>query len=100
MPGSKDICSPGVSCPLHEPPSLNLTIFHHVLRPDTEGEWGGVGVRILGKVGARRVGRQQSAGLAAILPAPRRRRPERMGKYSGVIIGEDPADRMVVGEAG
>ncbi len=34
---------------------------------------------------ARSVGREQAAELAAILPAPRRRRPERMGRYSGII---------------
>ena len=35
---------------------------------------------------ARSVGRRQSSQLAAILPAPRRRRPERMNSYSGVIL--------------
>jgi len=35
---------------------------------------------------ARNLGRQQSARLAAILPAPRRRRPERMNSYSAVIL--------------
>jgi monofunctional biosynthetic peptidoglycan transglycosylase len=35
---------------------------------------------------ARRVGRQQAARLAAILPAPLRRRPERMNSYSGIIL--------------
>ncbi|MFP5277288.1 MAG: monofunctional biosynthetic peptidoglycan transglycosylase [Acidobacteriota bacterium] len=34
---------------------------------------------------ARSVGREQAAELAAILPAPRRRRPERMTRYSGII---------------
>jgi monofunctional glycosyltransferase len=38
------------------------------------------------KVGARSVGRQQAAELAAILPAPLKRRPERMGKYSAIIL--------------
>jgi monofunctional glycosyltransferase len=38
------------------------------------------------KTGARSVGRQQAAELAAILPAPLKRRPERMGKYSGIIL--------------
>jgi monofunctional biosynthetic peptidoglycan transglycosylase len=38
---------------------------------------------------ARNVGREQSARLAAILPAPLRRRPERMNRYSGLIL-----DRM------
>lgn len=35
---------------------------------------------------ARRVGRQQAARLAAILPAPLRRKPERMNSYSGIIL--------------
>jgi monofunctional biosynthetic peptidoglycan transglycosylase len=35
---------------------------------------------------ARHIGRLQAARLAAILPAPRRRRPERMNSYSGVIL--------------
>jgi monofunctional biosynthetic peptidoglycan transglycosylase len=35
---------------------------------------------------ARNVGRQQSARLAAILPAPLKRRPERMNRYSAVIL--------------
>jgi monofunctional glycosyltransferase len=35
---------------------------------------------------ARNIGRQQAARLAAILPAPLRRRPERMNSYSGVIL--------------
>lgn len=34
---------------------------------------------------ARRIGREQSARLAAILPSPLRRRPERMNNYSAVI---------------
>jgi monofunctional biosynthetic peptidoglycan transglycosylase len=38
------------------------------------------------RTGARSVGRQQAAELAAILPAPLKRRPERMGKYSGIIL--------------
>ena len=37
-------------------------------------------------VGARGIGRQQSARLAAILPAPLKRRPERMNRYSTVIL--------------
>ena len=36
---------------------------------------------------ARSVGRAQAARLAAILPAPRKRRPERMGRYAGIIQG-------------
>jgi monofunctional glycosyltransferase len=35
---------------------------------------------------ARNVGREQAARLAAILPAPLRRRPERMNNYSGIIL--------------
>jgi monofunctional glycosyltransferase len=35
---------------------------------------------------ARSVGREQSARLAAILPAPLKRRPERMNKYSAIIL--------------
>lgn len=34
---------------------------------------------------ARKIGRQQSAELAAILPAPRKRKPERMSNYSARI---------------
>jgi len=35
---------------------------------------------------ARRLGREQSASLAAILPAPLKRRPERMTRYSAIIL--------------
>ncbi len=35
---------------------------------------------------ARNVGREQAARLAAILPAPLTRRPERMNKYSTIIL--------------
>ena len=38
------------------------------------------------RTGARELGREQAARLAAILPAPRRRRPERMDRYSGIIL--------------
>jgi len=38
------------------------------------------------RTSARNLGRQQAAQLAAILPAPLRRRPERMTNYSGVIM--------------
>jgi monofunctional glycosyltransferase len=38
------------------------------------------------RTGARSLGRQQAAQLAAILPAPLKRRPERMSKYSGIIL--------------
>jgi monofunctional biosynthetic peptidoglycan transglycosylase len=37
-------------------------------------------------VPARNVGRQDAARLAAILPAPLKRRPERMNKYSALIL--------------
>jgi len=37
-------------------------------------------------ISARRVGRQQAVELAAILPAPLRRRPERMSRYSAIIL--------------
>ena len=35
---------------------------------------------------ARSLGRLQSAQLAAVLPAPLRRRPERMSRYSAIIL--------------
>ena len=35
---------------------------------------------------ARNIGREQAARLAAILPAPRKRRPERMNNYSAIIL--------------
>ena len=38
------------------------------------------------KTGARNLGRQQAAELAAILPAPLKRRPEHMTRYSGLIL--------------
>ncbi len=38
------------------------------------------------RTSARNVGRQQAAQLAAILPAPLRRRPERMNSYSAIIV--------------
>ena len=41
---------------------------------------------------AQNIGRQQAARLAAILPAPLRRRPERMNSYSTVILRR--MDRM------
>ena len=36
-------------------------------------------------ISARSIGRQQASRLAAILPAPLKRRPERMNSYSAVI---------------
>jgi monofunctional biosynthetic peptidoglycan transglycosylase len=41
--------------------------------------------RYYDKTAARNIGRQQAARLAAILPAPLKRRPERMNNYSAVI---------------
>ncbi len=38
------------------------------------------------RVPARDISREQGARLAAILPAPRRRRPERMNRMSGLIL--------------
>jgi len=38
------------------------------------------------RTSARNVDRQQSAQLAAILPLPLRRRPDRMIRYSGIIL--------------
>jgi monofunctional glycosyltransferase len=35
---------------------------------------------------ARNIGREEAARLAAILPAPLKRRPERMNKYSTIIL--------------
>jgi monofunctional glycosyltransferase len=35
---------------------------------------------------ARNVGREQATRLAAILPAPLKRRPERMDNYSALIL--------------
>jgi monofunctional biosynthetic peptidoglycan transglycosylase len=42
--------------------------------------------RYCDKTATRNIGRQQSDRLAAILPAPLKRRPERMNKYSTVIL--------------
>lgn len=41
---------------------------------------------------AAELSRQQAAGLAAVLPAPLRRRPQRMGGYTAIILGR--MDRM------
>jgi monofunctional biosynthetic peptidoglycan transglycosylase len=38
------------------------------------------------QIAARNIGRQQAARLAAILPAPLKRRPERMNNYSAIIL--------------
>lgn len=42
--------------------------------------------RYYNETAARNIGRQQAARLAAILPAPLKRRPERMNKYSVIIL--------------
>jgi monofunctional glycosyltransferase len=42
--------------------------------------------RYYDRTSARNIGREQSARLAAILPAPLKRRPERMNSYSAVIL--------------
>jgi monofunctional glycosyltransferase len=42
--------------------------------------------RYYDQTSARNIGRQQAARLAAILPAPLKRRPERMNNYSGIIL--------------
>jgi len=38
------------------------------------------------RVAARNIGREEAAQLAAILPAPLKRRPERMTRYSAIIL--------------
>ncbi len=38
------------------------------------------------RVAARSIGREDAARLAAILPSPLKRRPERMSRYSGIIL--------------
>lgn len=43
--------------------------------------------RYYDRIPARSIGREPAARLAAILPAPLRRRPERMNSYSGIILG-------------
>jgi monofunctional glycosyltransferase len=42
--------------------------------------------RYYDETAARNIGRQQAARLAAILPAPLKRRPERMNTYSAIIL--------------
>jgi monofunctional biosynthetic peptidoglycan transglycosylase len=42
--------------------------------------------RYYDETAAQNIGRQQAARLAAILPAPLKRRPERMNKYSAIIL--------------
>ncbi len=43
--------------------------------------------RYYDRTSARNIGREQSAQLAAILPNPLKRRPERMTRYSAIILG-------------
>ena len=53
------------------------------------------------RIPAKRVGRDQAARLAAILPAPLKRRPERMNQYSGIIVWQaDAADGLVADREG
>ena len=42
--------------------------------------------RYYDQIPARMIGREQAARLAAILPAPLKRRPERMNSYSAIIM--------------
>ena len=42
--------------------------------------------RYYDETAARNIGREQGARLAAILPAPLKRRPERMNNYSAIIL--------------
>ncbi len=55
-------------------------------------EWGAgiygadAACRAYDRTPARNVGREEGARLAAILPAPLKRRPERMNHYSGLIL--------------
>src|ERR1035437_10189117 len=46
-------------------------------------EWTG---RVYDGTAARKIDREQAARLAAILPAPLKRRPERMNNYSALIL--------------
>jgi monofunctional biosynthetic peptidoglycan transglycosylase len=42
--------------------------------------------RVYYRMPARNVGRQEAARLAAVLPGPLKRRPERMNRYSAIIL--------------
>jgi len=42
--------------------------------------------RVYYKTPARNIGRQEAARLAAVLPGPLKRRPERMNRYSAIIL--------------
>ena len=39
------------------------------------------------RTSAANIDKDQAARLAAILPAPLKRRPERMNRYTGIILG-------------
>jgi len=43
--------------------------------------------RVYYRTSARNIGREQGARLAAVLPAPLKRRPERMNRYPAIILG-------------
>ena len=54
-------------------------------------EWEGIygaesACRYYDQTAARNIGREEAARLAAILPAPLKRRPERMNSYSSIIL--------------
>ena len=63
-----------------------LEIYLNVVEwgPDIYGA--GAACRFYDETAARNIGRQQAARLAAILPAPLKRRPERMNSYSAIIL--------------
>jgi monofunctional biosynthetic peptidoglycan transglycosylase len=42
--------------------------------------------RVYYRISARNIGREEAARLAAILPGPLKRRPERMNRYSAIIL--------------
>ena len=48
--------------------------------------WRGAACRFYYKTPPRDMGKEQSARLAAILPGPLRRRPQRMNRYSAIIL--------------
>ncbi len=52
--------------------------------------------RYYDETAARNIGRQQAARLAAILPAPLKRRPERMNNYSAIILKRMEPNGLVI----
>ena len=52
--------------------------------------------RSLRRTPARNIGREEAARLAAILPAPLKRRPERMENYSEPHSRADAPDGLVI----